>query len=304
MLDVHRLRLLRELAAHGTIAATARACSLTPSAVSQQLSLLQREAGTPLLVRDGRGVLLTEAGRTLVAHAERVLAELEDASASVAALSESVSGVVRLAAFPTAASSLVPAAIAATRAAHPEVRVLLEEAETTEGIAALRAGRLDLLIVYEYNLLPDITDAGIELTPLVTESLLAAVPTGVRLPRGRLRLAVLRDQPWIAPRSDTALRATLERACGLAGFAPRLDYTSDDYTVILALVAAGLGVSLVPPLAAESVSATLRLRPVAEPALSRRVSVAARAGSTATPRIAVLIDNLRRAAAQLRVPTA
>lgn len=304
MLDVHRLRLLRELAQHGTIAATARACSLTPSAVSQQLSLLQREVGTPLLVRDGRGVLLTEAGRTLVAHTERVLAELEQASASIAALSESVSGVVRLAAFPTAASSLVPAAIAATRAAHPEVQVLLDEAETAEGIAALKAGRLDLLIVYEYNLLPDITDAGIELTPLVTESLLAAVPTTVRLPRGQLRLQVLRDQPWIAPRSDTALRAVLERACGLAGFAPRVDYTSDDYTVILALVAAGLGVSLVPPLAAETVSATLRLRPVADPALSRRVSVAARAGSTRTPRIAALIDNLRHAAAALRVPTA
>ena len=304
MLDVHRLRLLRELAQHGTIAATARVCSLTPSAVSQQLSLLQREVGTPLLVRDGRGVLLTEAGRTLVAHTERILAELEEAGASIAALSESVSGVVRLAAFPTAASSLVPAAIAATRAAHPEVKVLLEEAETAEGVAALKAGRLDLLIVYEYNLLPDITDAGIELTPLVTESLLAAVPTGVRLPRGRLRLDVLRDQPWIAPRSDTALRAILERACGLAGFAPQVDYTSDDYTVILALVAAGLGVSLVPPLAAETVSATLRLRPVADPTLSRRVSVAARAGSTRTPRIAVLIRNLRHAAAELRVPTA
>ncbi|HKN99131.1 MAG TPA: LysR family transcriptional regulator [Pseudonocardiaceae bacterium] len=304
MLDVHRLRLLRELAQHGTIAATARVCSLTPSAVSQQLSLLQREVGTPLLVRDGRGVLLTEAGRTLVAHTERILAELEEAGASIAALSESVSGVVRLAAFPTAASSLVPAAIAATRAAHPEVKVLLEEAETAEGVAALKAGRLDLLIVYEYNLLPDITDAGIELTPLVTESLLAAVPTGVRLPRGRLRLDVLRDQPWIAPRSDTALRAILERACGLAGFAPQVDYTSDDYTVILALVAAGLGVSLVPPLATETVSATLRLRPVADPTLSRRVSVAARAGSTRTPRIAVLIRNLRHAAAELRVPTA
>lgn len=303
MLDVHRLRLLRELAEHGTIAATARVCSLTPSAVSQQLSLLQREVGTALLVRDGRGVLLTDAGRTLVAHTERILAELEEASASIAALSESVSGVVRLAAFPTAASSLVPAAIAATRAAHPEVQVLLEEAETAQGIAALKAGRLDLLIVYEYNLLPDITDAGIELTPLVTESLLAAVPTGVRLPRGRLRLEVLRDQPWIAPRSDTALRAILERACGLAGFAPQVDYTSDDYTVILALVAAGLGVSLVPPLAAETVSATLRLRPVADPTLSRRVSVAARAGSTRTPRIAALIHHLRHAAAELRVPT-
>ncbi|MGH3435241.1 MAG: LysR substrate-binding domain-containing protein [Sciscionella sp.] len=301
MLDVHRLRLLRELAARGTIAATAQACSLTASAVSQQLSLLQREIGTPLLIKDGRRLLLTEAARVLVSHTERVLAELEAARAGVAALSASVGGVVRLAAFPTAASSLVPSAIAASRAAHPDLRVLLEERETADGIAALKAGHLDVALVYEYNLLPEVADAGIELAVLAVESLLAAVPATLRLPRGRLRLEVLRDQPWIAPRSDGALRATLERACGLAGFAPQLDYTSDDYTVILALVRAGLGVSLVPQLALEGVSTGVRLRAVAEPELARTVSVAVRAGSGATPSIAVVVNALREAAEQLGI---
>lgn len=304
MLDVHRLRLLRELADRGTIAAAAQACSLTPSAVSQQLTLLQREIGTPLLVRDGRRVLLTEAARVLVTHTERILSEMEQARAGVAALSGSVGGVVRLAAFPTAASSLVPVAIADSRADHPDLKVLLEQTETREGIPALKAGHVDLLLIYEYNQLPEVADPGIELTLLVTEPLLAAVPTNLPLPEDALRLEALRDQPWIAPTADTALRTILERACGQAGFAPQLDYTSDDYTVILALVSAGLGVSLVPPLATEGMSADLRLCPVTEPHLSRKVSIATRAGSSKTPSIAVLIDNLRKAAAQREFPAA
>ncbi|HLI38045.1 MAG TPA: LysR family transcriptional regulator [Streptosporangiaceae bacterium] len=299
MFDMHRLRLLRELAAWGTVTAAAEACSLTPSAVSQQLSALQREAGVPLLVRDGRRVILTEAARVLVGHTERILAELEAAQADIAALSATVGGVVRLAAFPTAASTLAPAAIAACRAEHPSLRVMLEDSEPAKGVAALKAGHIDVLLVYEYNLLPQVADPGIELTPLVAESLLAAVPLALRLPPGQLHLERLRSQPWIAPRSDTALRATLERACGLAGFAPQVDYTSDDYTVILSLVSAGLGVTLIPQLVIESASADLRLHPVAAPMLSRTVSAAVRAGSSRTPSIAVLLAHLREAAAQL-----
>lgn len=300
MFDVHRLRLLRELAARGTVAATAQACSLTPSAVSQQLAQLQREAGVALLIRDGRHLVLTEAARVLVARAERILAEMERAEAEIAALSTSVSGLVRIGAFPTAASSLVPAAIAASRAEHPELKVLMQQQETRDGILALKAGHVDLLLLYEYNLLPRVADPGIELTPLLTEPLLAALPPG--LDREQVRLAELADQPWIAPDSDAELRTCLERACGQAGFAPQLDHISDDCAVALAFVAAGLGVSLVPPLAAESASADVRLRPVREPRLSRRVSVAARAGGARVPSLAVLIENLREAALTRELP--
>ena len=115
---------------------------------------------------------------------ERILAELEAARADVAALAGDVSGVVRLGAFPTAASVFVPAAIAACRAGHPDLKVVLEEWETPEGITALKAGYIDVLLLYEYNLLPAVADTGIELTPLVTESLLAAVPA--TLPLGSL----------------------------------------------------------------------------------------------------------------------
>ena len=301
MLDVHRLRLLREVAAWGTISAAAEACSLTPSAVSQQLAVLQREAGAPLLFRDGRRVILTEAARVLVAHTEHVLAELESAEADVAALSADVGGVVQLAAFPTAAAAIAPAAIASCRTAYPGLRVVFEDREPASGIAALKAGHVDVLLVYEYNLLPEVADAGVELTPLVTESLLAAVPVDIPLPAGVLRLEALRGQPWIAPRSDTALRSTLERACGLAGFAPQLDYTSDDYTVILSLVSAGLGVTLLPQLAIEGLSTTVRLHSVTAPGLTRTVSAAVRAGSGRTPNIASLLTHLREAAIALNL---
>lgn len=299
--EVRRLRLLRELAAHGTIAATAEACCLTPSAVSQQLSLLERETGTALLVRDGRRVVLTEAARVLVAHTERVLAELERARSEVSALSRSVRGTVRLSSFPSAAGALAAPAIAACRAAHPDLRVLLDEREPERCVTGLRQHDCDVALVYEYDLLPHLRDSGVELRPLLREPLMAALPPDGHAPaaeesEGSVALAQLRDQPWIAPHSDTALRTVLERACQAAGFEPRLDYTSDDYTVIMSLVQAGLGVSLVPRLVAEPLATDVRLREVAGLRLTRTVSAAIRAGAGGDPAVAAVTDALRAAA--------
>jgi DNA-binding transcriptional LysR family regulator len=296
MLEPRRLRLLRELANRGTIAATAQACGYTPSGVSQQLALLEREVRMPLLVREGRRVALTEAARVLVAHAERVLAELEAAEAALAGLSGSVRGTARLAAFPTAAAAFVPAAIGRCRTEHPDLRVILSELETDEAVAAVRSGRIDLALGYEYALLPRVTDPGVDVDPLFTEPLLAALPAGRDAPE-QVSLEILRDDAWIAPHSDTALRAVLDRACGLAGFAPTVDFTSDDYTVIVALVAAGLGVALVPRLATEALSTHVQLRPVVDPALTRTVSLLTRAGGRTHPAVAALAGSLREAAA-------
>ncbi|HJQ47216.1 MAG TPA: LysR substrate-binding domain-containing protein [Amycolatopsis sp.] len=299
MLDVHRLRLLRALAQHGTIAATARACSLTPSAVSQQLSLLEKEVRAPLLIRDGRRLILTQAAQVLVEHTEEVLAALERASAGVAALSSTVRGILRIAAFPTAARALVPGAIARCRAAHPDLRAQLTERSVTEAVGDLKSGQVDLGLISEYNLLPGVRDPGVEADLLVREPLLAALPAALRIPPGPLRLNVLADQPWIAAASDDELHVMLERACGLAGFVPRLDFTSSDYTVIFALVEAGLGVSLVPRLALESMSADIQVHPVAEPELTRTVSVAVRAGSRRHPPIGAFLTALHDVAADL-----
>ncbi|HEY7596786.1 MAG TPA: LysR substrate-binding domain-containing protein [Actinophytocola sp.] len=301
MLDVHRLRLLRELSRQGTIAAAARVCSLTPSAVSQQLAVLEREAGTPLYFRDGRRLVLTEAARVLVEHTEHVLAELERARASVAALTSTVRGVLRLAAFPTAARVLAADAIARCRAAHPDLRVRLSEQETADAVESLRGGRIDVALVYEYSLLPAVREPAVETEPLLTEPLLLALPPGLAAGAGPLELASLADQPWIAASQDDALHQMLARACAAAGFAPRLDFTSSDYTVIFALVRAGLGVSIVPRLALESMSADVALRPVAELELTRTVSAAVRAGSRRGPQIAAMLTALHDVAAELPV---
>jgi DNA-binding transcriptional LysR family regulator len=292
MLEPRRLRLLRELASRGTIAATAEACGYTPSGVSQQLALLEREVRMPLLVREGRRVALTEAARVLVAHAERVLAELEAAEAALADLTGAVRGTTRLAAFPTAAAAFVPAAIARCRAEHPDLRVVLSELETDEAVAAVRSGRIDLALVYEYALLPRVADLGVDVDPLFTEPLLAALPAGRDAPE-QVPLEILRDDAWIAPHGDAALRVVLDRACGLAGFAPTVDYASNDYTVIVALVAAGLGVALIPQLATEALSTEVQLRPVVEPTLTRTVSLVTRAGSGTRPTIAAVATYLR-----------
>lgn len=296
--EVRRLRLLRELAAHGTIAATAEACSLTPSAVSQQLSLLEREAGTALLVREGRRVVLTEAARVLVASTEKVLAELERARAEVSALSSSVRGTVRLSSFPSAAVALAAPAIAACRGEHPDLRVQLDEREPEESVHGLRQHACDVALVYEYNLLPSLPEEGVRMRELMQEPLVAAVPPGHGLPADGAPLALsdLRAEPWIAPHSDNALRTVLERACQQAGFAPRLDYTSDDYTVIMSLVEAGLGVSLIPRLVADPLSTRVRLCEIAGLELTRTVSVAIRAGAARDPAVAALTAALRDAA--------
>lgn len=298
MLDVHRLRLLRELAGQGTIAAAARSCSLTPSAVSQQLAVLEREVGMPLYFRDGRRLVLTEAAWVLVDHTENVLAELERARASVAELTSTVRGVLRLAAFPTAARALAAAAIARCRAAYPDLRVRLSEQETTDAVEALRGGRIDVALVYEYSLLPAVRERAVEVEPLLTEPLLVALPAD-RAGAGPIELASLADQPWIAASQDDALHAMLARACAAAGFAPRLDFISSDFTVIFALVQAGLGVSIVPRLALESMSAEIELREIADLELTRTVSVAVRTGSRRGPQIAAMLDALREVANEL-----
>lgn len=299
MLEVRRLRLLRELSLRGTIAATAKACSLTPSAVSQQLNILEREVRTPLLIRDGSRLVLTAAAHVLVEHTERILADLEQAQAAVAGHSSGVHGVARIAAFPSAAGALVAPAITRCRDKHPDLRAQLSEMEPPEAIAGVRAGHVDVALIYEYNLLAGTGSPGVELVELVAEPLYAALPSDGLPAEQATTLAALSRYPWVAPEGDTALRRTIENACELVGFQPRFDYTSDDYTVILALVGAGLGVTLIPRLALESLSADVRVLEVAEPELRRTVYAAVRAGSRADPVIEAVLSALAESADQL-----
>jgi DNA-binding transcriptional LysR family regulator len=297
MLDVRRLHMLRELAERGTIAATAEALGYTPPAVSQHLAALERQVGVALLERQGRRVALTPAARLLVARTERVLAELEAAEAELAAGNGELRGSVRLAAFPTAAATLVPNAMALFAERHPGAEVLLSELEPEDALPALKLGEADLAVVHEYDFSPRGDDPSVELTPLIEDEIRVAVPVDHPAAGAEVALEALAGERWIAGYVDTACYRVVVTACRAAGFEPRIVARSNDFRVVLALVAAGQGVALVPGLAVDEPPAGVCLaRPAGRP-LGRRVLAAVRAGGGGHPAVVALLDALRDGAA-------
>ncbi len=300
MLNVQRLRVLREVAARGTIAAAAEALWVTPSAVSQQLSQLERETGVPLLERDGRRVRLTGAGERLVAHTERILADIEEAEAELAALGTGISGYLRTSAFPTAARSLLVPTLARLGQAHPHLRVSMIDFEPEEAMPALKTGHLDLVLTYEWDMLPTVDDPGIERTLLLTEPVYLALPHTHRLAGTPVQIADLADDEWIVGRDSTSMLDLVVSAANRAGFEPRTDLHSMDFQVILAAVAEGLGVTLVPPLALVGCRPEgVDIQPLVGMQLHRRIHAAIRRGSGDNPAIAVALAALRERSAIL-----
>lgn len=249
MLNVHRMRLLREVSSRGSIAAAAEALYLSPSAVSQQLSVLEREAGVELLERIGRGVRLTHAGKRLVAYTERVLAVLEEAEADLEAVSEGVAGELRTCAFPTAARALMVPALTRIRTENPSLALSMVDLEPEESLPMLKTGDLDIVITYGFDRLPERPDPGIERHLLLTEPLYIALPASDPRTAGPVRLAEFRDDNWVVGRDGSPFLDVMERVAAEAGFEPKVDLHSNDYQVLLSAVQAGLGVALVPPLA-------------------------------------------------------
>ncbi|WP_035805472.1 LysR family transcriptional regulator [Kitasatospora mediocidica] len=287
MLDVRRLRLLRELAHRGTIAAVAEALSFSPSAVSQQLTVLEREAGVPLLERTGRRVALTPAAHNLVAHAEAVLARLELASAELADARQGPSGPLRIGTFPSAARVVIPPALAALAALHPGLEPMVAEVDPAGVADLLRAGELDVALVHDYDFVPSPPEPGVQSAPLFAEAMYLATP-----PPGRAALAELQDAPWIMATHGTLCHAMAVRACQAAGFTPRIRHRVDDFATVLALVAAGQGVALVPELGATDPPAEVTLRRLA---MSRRTAVAFREGAADHPAVAAFVAAVRTA---------
>ncbi|NRQ30317.1 LysR family transcriptional regulator [Nonomuraea sp. NN258] len=273
MLDPRKLRLLRELARRGTIAAVAEAVTFTPSAVSQQLSALEREAGVPLLERTGRTVTLTPAGLLLVEHAQAVLEQLERASAALAAARGGPAGPLRIGSFPTAARVLLPPALAELTAAHPDLEPMISEIDPADVSAALRAGELDVALVHEYDFVPPVTDAAIETEPLFSEPMYLT---------NRSSVQAARDDSWIMSKPGTLCYTMAIRACQAAGFEPRVRHHIDDFDTVLAFAAAGRGVALVPRLAALGPPPGVSLTPLP---LSRRTLAAYRRGYGGHPAI-------------------
>jgi DNA-binding transcriptional LysR family regulator len=295
MLDVRRLRMLRELSERGTIAATAEALGYSPPAVSQHLAALEREVGVALLERQGRRVALTPAALLLVARTERVLAELEAAEAELAAGNGEVHGSVRLAAFPTAAATLVPRAMAIFGERHPGAEVLLSELEPEDALPALKLGEADVAVVHAYDFSPRGADQSVELTPLMEDELHVAVPAAHPAAGDEIALEALAGERWIAGYLDTACHRVVLTACRAAGFEPRIVAQTNDFRVVLALVAAGQGVAIVPGLAVDGPPAGVCLARPAGTRLARRVLGAVRAGGGEHPAVVALLDALRDA---------
>jgi DNA-binding transcriptional LysR family regulator len=292
MLDVRRLRVLRELAARGTIAATADALGYTAPAVSQQLAALEREAGVALLERNGRRRRLTPAGAELVARTEGILRELEEAEAALERTVTHVAGVLRCAGFPSAHRALLPPAIAVLAERHPDLRIVTQELEPEDSVPALKLGELDLVLAQEYVFAPTPADPALERTDLVEDQLRLALPAKHPLAGdGPLDVAALESEPWVAGREGTLCHLVVIHSARRAGYEPRLAHITNDFSVAYALVAAGAGVALVPELAGPPPPGVV-LRPVAGAPLSRRIYAAVRAGSGARPAIRAMLDAL------------
>lgn len=287
MLDLKRLRLLSELSRRGTIAEVASVVGYTPSAVSQSLAQLERETGVALLERDGRRVRLTPAAHGLVAATDRVLAELDAAEAELAAEHETVRGEIVIGAFPSAAAGLVVPAVAALHVEHPDVSCVVREHEPEDGIPLLRSGALDLLVSESYDEVPSAPAGGLESHRLIAEPLLL-----VTAGDAAGELAAHRDAAWIAGLAGTQFAAALEVACAAAGFTPRVVHRADDARLIQALVAAGLGIALLPELACEP-AAGVTYREVTPAPPRRHIAALARRGATRRPALAAALTALQ-----------
>jgi DNA-binding transcriptional LysR family regulator len=292
MLDVRRLRLLRELSLRGTIAAVADALAYTPSAVSQQLSALEREVGVPLLERTGRRVTLTPAAHALVRHTEDVLRRLEQATAELAGARDGLAGPVRIGTFPTAGRSMIPAALVALARRHPGLEPMVFELDPALVANALRAGDVDVALVHRYDFVPEVPEPGVATEPLCVEPMYLATASSddALHDLAGAGIAGRRDAPWITATPGTMCHSMTIRACQAAGFRPRVRHQIDEFDTVLALVAAGQGVALVPRLAVTDPPPGVRLTALP---LHRQTRIAYRSGSGGHPAVSAFAGALR-----------
>lgn len=300
MIEVQRLHILRAVAAHGSFSKAAAALRLTPSAVSQQVAALERSAGLPVVERSTRGVTLTEAGEILVATAETVAAEIRAAEDLLTALASGRAGRLRVATFPTASQRLLPPALARLTRAHPAADVRVLEAEPAASVPMLLAGEADVAVVYAY---PDSLlrparerDPALRWTRLLDDPLYVVLPAAH--PRARSRrvdIADLAHESWVQTLLDSG--EVLDQLAAQAGFEPRVSCTSSDYQFIQSMVAAGIGLALVPETAlARDIDGLVAVPPVRVRPF-RRISAVTAARRRRSPLVDELLALLGQASA-------
>ncbi|ADB33003.1 transcriptional regulator, LysR family [Kribbella flavida DSM 17836] len=283
MIDLHRLRLLRELHARGTMHGAARALGYSPSAISQQLGVLEREAGAKLLERTGRTVRLTDAGQALVRHAAVLLDGLEAAEAEVAAIAAGRPvGLVRVSAFQSAFLRIVAPAVAALAQSHPGIRVEVIEAEVEASVPALRLRQLDAVVGDEYSGRPRPVHDDLVRQSLVREEVRLILPEDhAGAGEGRVRMTELAGARWAACQPGTGHREMQIQACReLGGFEPDLRYSSDDFLILVEMVRTAGACALLPDLVVQYGVPGVAVRSLAEGTIGREVFLLTRANRT------------------------
>jgi DNA-binding transcriptional LysR family regulator len=301
MLDVRRLRVLQEVAERGSFSAAADALSYTQSAVSQQIAALEREAGATLLQRGPGGVRLTDAGRALVEHTQAVLARLADAERELAAIAALRGGRVRMASFPTAGATLVTRAVSIFSRRHPDVDLSLKEGEPDETVPRLRRGEFELALIFDYGFESLDLTTGLECIHLFVDPVKVVLPPRHPLAAQRsIALEQLAEEPWIGGMRDGLCHEMLVRWCAKSGFEPRVAFESNDHQVQLGLVAAGVGVTLLPELAFQTTLQPVEVRPVEGAGFSREVLAAVPSEGYRSPATEAMIEVLQDVSAEFR----
>jgi DNA-binding transcriptional LysR family regulator len=297
MLNVTRLKVLTEVAQWGSFSAAAEALSYTQSAVSQQIATLEAETGMTLLERRPRGVLLTAAGQALVGHAEGILARLDAAEAELAAIAGLNAGQLRMASFPTAGATLMPMAIASFRSRHPEVTLTLAEGEPEEIAPRLHAGEFDLALLFEFADSEDPRRDRLSRVALLEDPLYLALPGKHPLARqAAVRLEDLQGEAWVQTSASSPCARHVVRSCHIAGFEPNVSFESDDYHTVQGLVAAGVGVALIPGLALSGTRSDIVIRALSPSTPVRQVIAAMPIGTRLTPAAPAMLQILEEAA--------
>jgi len=303
MLDLRRLRLLRELHERGTVAAVAQALQFTPSAVSQQLAVLEREAGVALLEPAGRGVRLTDPAIVLVRHAEALLDRADLAEAELAAAAGQVSGRARIASFQSVALKVAIPAISALAAEHPGLRCELRESEPEVALPALQLGDVDLVLGDEWQDQPRPRPAGVHRADLHRDPVRLILPAGHPATRGRKRTARLSDlagEAWTTGYPGAGWEQVVQRACRqMGGFEPDIRHRTNDSVISLALVASGQAVMLLPELVGAEDHPGVVVRELAEGPLERTIFAATRAADAERPSLRTLLAAIRAAGTDL-----
>lgn len=299
MLDVRRLRVLREVIARGSFSAAAESLHLSQSAVSQQIAVLEREVGVPLLERTSDGPKLTAAGEALMEHGDAVICRLEEAERELAQIAGLEGGRLRLASFPTASATLMTRALSLFRQRFPKVELRFSEDEPEDAFPGLKRGEFDLTVVFDYPAFPLEFARDVEAEMIYEEPMQVALPPGHPLAAAKsVRIEDLSGEEWLCGLLPSSCKEQVLNLCREAGFEPKISFQSEDYEVLKGFVAGGMGVTILPELAGGHPG--IELRPVRGQKPVRRVWAVTRESESRPPAAEQMLGILRQVCREYR----